>query len=600
MKSGKISIILSCVLAVSALGAQDAAKKPVTVSGQEYNTAVNGIQEKHKVRYLVYKDAEIVKELKEYYTTEGLNQGQKNDILRRMARSAVNIKDDSATLKSVLAMVDTLEKQQDKNNVFSSIINDFCGNYSSQLQFDEAQKIAKDKLEAFDFNQKFYALSNLAWRSIKLENNTPKMNGYLESLLKLENPNSKNDSQKQQFEKQKNSSLTRITSAIAEYSLEDATKFFEKYASRFDDNAKCDVLFELGKGAVSSKERKAFDGILNQILASPISDNRMTALTRLVSTFAGAGGDGEAILLAEIGKNAKNSTPNQLFSAYNALAGLNRVNYFNNSFNVEGRYEKFMEYTEKALECAKAPDFKNIGLTANTYFPAARAALEFGDTAKAVRYITEALKHQPNNYNFKILAAEAMFNSDREAALKILDEIAANEKENINNRAFARSIIFFAKNGKCGDFAKTFADMKYTSAQQMTAMRRAGEFFFKTRDYAKARAISDWVVENMFRPVPDKKFTVVYDPDCPKTADGFVRSKYYNQWKQYETRFEVYGDGFGMDQRTDETWRLKDAKIPEVKDEFRNGVFLAYSDEGIHIFVHLLDPDINEVKLGKR
>ena len=138
-----------------------------------------------------------------------------------------------------------------------------------------------------------------------------------------------------------------------------------------------------------------------------------------------------------------------------------------------------------------------------------------------------------------------MFNSDREAALKILDEIAANEKENINNRAFARSIIFFAKNGKCGDFAKTFADMKYTSAQQMTAMRRAGEFFFKTRDYAKARAISDWVVENMFRPVPDKKFTVVYDPDCPKTADGFVRSKILQSVEAVREPRLNLRDGFG-------------------------------------------------------
>lgn len=131
------------------------------------------------------------------------------------------------------------------------------------------------------------------------------------------------------------------------------------------------------------------------------------------------------------------------------------------------------------------------------------------------------------------------------------------------------------------------------------ALRQLCRWLYDMRLYDDCRALQTYWSEKLLLPRETKRHTVVFDADAPRSAEGFVRSKYYNDWKGMETRFEKYGADYHMRANCD-TALL--AASPNIKPDpkYPTGVKAIADLDGVHIFARCDDPEIDEVKKGKR
>jgi hypothetical protein len=131
------------------------------------------------------------------------------------------------------------------------------------------------------------------------------------------------------------------------------------------------------------------------------------------------------------------------------------------------------------------------------------------------------------------------------------------------------------------------------------ALRQLSRWLYDMRLYDDCRALQTFWSEKLLLPRETKRHTVVFDADAPRSAEGFVRSKYYNDWKGMETRFEKYGADYHMRANCD-TALL--AASPNIKPDpkYPTGVKAIADLDGVHIFARCDDPEIDEVKTGKR
>ncbi len=155
---------------------------------------------------------------------------------------------------------------------------------------------------------------------------------------------------------------------------------------------------------------------------------------------------------------------------------------------------------------------------------------------------------------------------------------------------------YYLAGGNFAGFDKAFADKKFTSEQKMTEIRKAGDIFFQAKRFEKARQMNDDVMKHMFRPAEtNKRYTVKYLPNAPKTAEAWAMTRGYNDWNGMETRFTPY---FGYDVHNDKLL-LKDTKLPVLQDAYKTGIQVVYDEYAVHIYMRTDDPEIEKVLLGQ-
>lgn len=193
---------------------------------------------------------------------------------------------------------------------------------------------------------------------------------------------------------------------------------------------------------------------------------------------------------------------------------------------------------------------------------------------------------------WKYMVLDLMLQNKDAEAIKILADAAKREPKN-NEVAVLK---YYLEGGDFAGFDKAFADRKFTSEQKMNEIRRAGATFFQAKRFEKARQMNDDVMKHMFRPAEtNRRYTVKYLANAPKTAEAWAMTKGYEDWNGMETRFMPY---YGYDVHNDKLL-LKDTKLPELKDAYKTGIQVVFDEYAVHVYLRTDDPEIEKVLLGQ-
>lgn len=219
----------------------------------------------------------------------------------------------------------------------------------------------------------------------------------------------------------------------------------------------------------------------------------------------------------------------------------------------------------------------------------ADTAMGFEDYAFAEELVAKGLEASPTHTSLLV----------KRARLRLMER---------GDRAGAASDYEAAARGKNflrGGSAELYADVaaylrtKATPAKDIAAMRRLSRELYNLRLYDDCRALQAQWERDLLLPRETKVHKVVFDADAPRSAEGFVRSKYYADWKGMETRFQSYGSDYHM--RSDYDTKLLKANPDIAPDpKYPTGVRVIADNDFVHIFMRCDDPAIDEVKTGKR
>lgn len=278
----------------------------------------------------------------------------------------------------------------------------------------------------------------------------------------------------------------------------------------------------------------------------------------------------------------------------------NRIKRENDEIaRIQADADKRIKATKKPEDAAKIKADTNKRIADRKAAFAKNAAKDKEDLAKMAERMKKAKQDADiarcgYANRWKLQALDLMMqNKDAEAA-KILGD-ALRIPRNAKNNEIA-VLKYFLEGGTFANFDKAFADKKFTSEQKMNEIRRAGAAYFEADRFEKARKLNDEIMKNMFRPAEtNKRYTVKYLADAPKTAEAWARSKDYQNWKGMETRFGSY---FGYDVHNDKLL-LKDTELPKLNDAYKTGIHVVYDDLAVHIYLRTDDPEIQKVALGQ-
>lgn len=246
-----------------------------------------------------------------------------------------------------------------------------------------------------------------------------------------------------------------------------------------------------------------------------------------------------------------------------------------------------------------------------TYVLFGNAALRVCDYPAAREAFEKAAELNPHSGTVAFKAAEmALLFNDKASATKFLDQVIecypitneGGKDPNIRTNAAVRyqaSVLKALDAGKpLADVDEEFAAYGFTSEDRMNVLRDASTRFMVARRYDEVRAIHA-EVEKMLKPLVEKVFTVRHAANVPRSADAWERSSLLQDTRYRETRFE--GTTHVYRERQFEVARLKDApEDPQdaVPAGYETAAYLAYDENGLHLYVQARDPDAPKIGLG--
>ncbi len=417
-----------------------------------------------------------------------------------------------------------------------------------------------------------------------------KVKAYIAAIASLEDPTAQNDALKQKFEGVRQNSLAAAISGLtsADPALAEAVLKENRSLLKPDQIASLELDFLLV--TVTERNRAAFDVKLSDLLAQPMSGQKINGLAKV----AGAIKDLDNTLAEKLLRDAlasKEITAQQRTQLLGALANV--------ASGKGDEADSYGNWKTVYLEILALADKGEIPLPSGG-LPFAKA-FEYGDVAFADALVKRALAQSPKDYNVLLSASQgALIRNDLQTAAGYLKTALENERLPKDSRDFVETLVFLAEGKPITGFDEAFAAKKLTSADKLRLFYKVSEFLFRCDRYEMCRAINGEVMGNMFSPLEKKHFTVRYDKYAPKTAEGWTHTPSYTNWAGMETRFVVHGDMFDFGIDNDIERHLKDAVQPEIPAGYRTGVFFLCNDEGFHIYVRADDPHADEIVSLKR
>ncbi len=245
------------------------------------------------------------------------------------------------------------------------------------------------------------------------------------------------------------------------------------------------------------------------------------------------------------------------------------------------------EYQKKNVPDGKIPTY--------LYSFLANRAVEFNDFDYAV-----ACAEKSGNVKALLLVSLMKAKNEKES-MAALDAAAAKwnprDKKGLDNLEVIRYLI--KENGDLAKFDKVFAERKYTPQAKLSAIREATAVLMDAHCYDLARTTDLNITKDLFIPYETKYYDVKYTDIAPATAGAWIASKYYNDWKNMETRFFHYSDQYMVSERCD-LMHLKGVEQKPLNDAYRTGIHFLADVFGLHIYVRCNDPAMDEVLTGKR
>ncbi len=669
-------------------------------TNKELMETMDKVVKANAVRYLVYKDAEIVNELVKVYARIDKDSKEANwmipNCLKRAFSHAVRIKD-RACYDKVLALFNALPEGPVKVGV-RGFVGDHLGPYAGQSHLTYVAEFYEANKDKMDQPHRVRCMPGFVKQNLRFYGDMDKARYYIDEIIKVKNPytDPKRERDKENFEKNRIDSLNKAVCNVLEYQTELGEEILKRYQKQFTPEQMGNIYVAFMRAAQAEKDRALFDRMLANVKALPKTDSRCDQI-RTAANIAHKSPLVKEKILDDLLK--EDLSPVQKFKTVR-----NKITFpglFNYGFHVTGSYEKAKALT---LEAEKILKDNNLleGMRYNwevrsLYHNAIKGAFDFNDMVwfrellggvvayekaagekhaanmignaennlkrikeniknrkdseqkqiakmksdadarmknakpadksklkaeldKAVKQRQEQFKRNAANdarnienaeknlakvkedaiaaragyaSNWMYIAVDYMMQNQDKKAVQVLDD--AMKIKNLKNNQEIPVLRYFLAGGKFAGFDKEFADRKFTSERKMELIRMAGNYYFMARRFEKARELNAEVMKNMFREAEtNKRYTVKYVANAPKTADAWARTADYQNWNVMETRFAPY---FGYDVHNDKLL-LKDTELPKLDDAYKTGVQVVFDENAVHIYARVDDPAAEKVAQG--
>lgn len=571
---------------------------PAALKAQAVTDKYNELRKQYQIRSNRWDYTKIAADFRAFYAENKDKMAQ--DGINRYCETLFRIGsylEDPAVIDESVALIKA--KAKDPARLLAGLIRSSIDTDHNATELKNAERLYEmEKNQNFLSIQQLFALYyRLTERTLHFRGDMKKAEYYINEVLTrkasfdhIKNP-SELKKQMENVERDRHNTLKSVISAIIAFDLKNGVKQYEKYKSRFNEQEVLDFCLTFCRAAVDMKDRAFFDKMIAPIWASPDSNAKFE---RLRSAAARAGGNVGAQIYKKILEN-KNLSPNQRF--HTLLATMSFPKDYIYFFYPEEGYQKAKAIYLEAMKIADANGIKGRHVEDATG-KALNAAFEFGDYKFMDELLARVAGYDKSGIAFWGLRVADLIRQDKtKEAVALLDAVLNYPRSNAQAKKEARLWKYFINGGTFEGFDAEFADLKFNSVQKMEEIRKVGSMFFRAKKFEKARALNKDVVDNMFRPAEtNKRYTVKYLKNAPKTAEAWARSKDYHKWDQMETRFTQY---YGYDVHHDAKL-LKDAVLTPLKDEYRAGLHIVFDDLGVHIYGRFNDPKVEEVNLGQR
>lgn len=582
-----VSIVIPAILALGLCSTGSAAESDKRISSQDFSRVVREMRRCERKK----KYQESVGKMTDYLKTPGLSDQQR--LLLRQYIATASAKLDDAAYEKALAEFRAIPDSQAKRKAMTSLIRGIV-----PLDFAAAQKLFREEAPKIAALDKLGIYRDFAKSSLWGLDDQESFDSYLAEIRKLENPDAGDKAKASRFEAKRVSTIADLIGELASYNPAAAKKLFSTHEAPFSESALVGMYGAFVRSAVKFRDREAFEAELARFQKLPHSPAKLRALFAITRSLLHGDKEIAERLLRDELKNP-NLDAQMRFELLSQILGLNRVrvNFYGFSGNT---YENFRSIAGEIDDLVAKGSVKNKGKLANFYFESAKAAFLYGDYQNGAEAISRAYELSPNNSRMAFLAAEsAMRAGKQKRADTILGAIIANRSVKKDDRNLAKALRAVNAGQGIAGIDAAVAEQELTMAPRMELLRRVSTTLYKLGRYDEVREL-DNQVKKMFVPHKDKEYLCEYIPNAPKTADGWARSRYYNDWNRMATAFVPYGNDLNVSKDIDVKRHLTDAEQPEIDPAYRTGVHLAYDDEGFHIYTRCDDPQMRDIILGKR
>lgn len=281
----------------------------------------------------------------------------------------------------------------------------------------------------------------------------------------------------------------------------------------------------------------------------------------------------------------------RLLSEKRSLCG--NVSWFQRGFNEVGAYERWRACTDEMLKCGE--------LDAAALFRNAETAFGYGDFEFALNQTEKALAKNKGDLPDTALMVY-LWKKDHARITALIAAELAKPKLGAERAKFLKAVAFLNTHPFkefIGDFSTVTLGLQ-SDKDKLLLARQVSDLFFRARRYEVCRDIYNVTYRDLYVKLEPLVYKVRFADDIPRTADGFARTKYFDDWSGMETRFWVYGDDPNISNDIDVKRFLKESVQPQIKPEWRTGICGLCDAEGLHLFIRCEDPDVQEIITKKR
>jgi len=357
--------------------------------------------------------------------------------------------------------------------------------------------------------------------------------------------------------------------------------------------ADCVAVYEIaipGSYARLHGDLKTYDAMKKKAIAMPFGPARMEALSLLKRNTDSVT---QLELLNAMLKDpalAPRDRMGLLFEKRN-LSG--SVTWWQREFTSPGAYERWRACTDEILKCGE--------LDPGNLFRNAETAFGYGDFAFSADQVEKALAKNKGALPDTALLI-FLWKKDHVRITALIDAELANPKLDPERAKFLKAVAFLDTHSFrefIGDFSTVTLGLQ-SDKDRLLLARQVSDLFFRARRYEVCRDIYNGTYRDLYVKLEPKVYKVQFAGDLPRTADGFVRTKYFNDWAHMETRFWPCGDDPNMNNNVDVNRFLKEAVQPQIKPEWRTGIYGLCDAEGLHLYIRCEDPGLEDVITKKR
>ena len=574
-----------------------------TVTPAEFNATVRNIQYENRVSG-VFDHAKIHEAYLRWMAEAPLNDVQKSTLWGNIFSNAVSAPELFADAKK---KVQSLPDAKFRQTVWNAVLSTLAGPRGTEETLAAAEKLFAEEDVRRELSPQIICrtLGNFAHLHLTIFGDAAAYEKIFKEIRNFPAADGLPENEKKLLAAEKERTAAELLRAYVEYDPEEADKFITSQKLVLNDNQRNTILRACIVFSVRNENRKLFDSTLKKIRALEPSKQKTDLLIAAAQSFK------DAAILEDLLKSDKLSAYER-FQVIDAIRRIVSPSSFIYAVSYKiGSYEKLKEYailgdklvteTNEAIKAGekgivRIPDYPAFAF----YSQVADLAYAFGDYAFGDQMLEKALAHNRSKNALSLLLEQRIRKDDVKGAIAVCEELMSMKGVSAAENETFSAMKYFLEGGTFDGFDAAFKEKNFTSARKMNLIRSCARIFFRAKKFDRSRALDHEVLDKMFREPDTKKvYTVRFVSNPPKTAGAWAKTPFYNDWNIMEQRFSVY-NGYQESEKVDIRAFLKDSPELKLKDEYRTGLHILCSEEGVHFFLRCNDPKAEEIMEGKR